>query len=474
MPAALCLVLGLGGEASAASLQLVNEFGSQGSANGQLTAQVNDLEVAPSGNLIVTDAGNFRVSTFTPGGSFVRGFGSSGTGPGQFANLYGAAIQGDGTIFAEDPGHGRVEVFSAAGTYLREFTTPVDFYADIALSPAETILYLVDYQSGNIQLLSPAGANLGLFGSLGTGPGQFLRPLGMAVDSSGNLYVADRDGNRVEKLSPSGAFLTTIGGLGSGNGQTRGPTDVAIAADGHVFVADTGNFRVVEFTGSGQFVASYDRIAGSPNPNFVPTTITTAPSGDIYVFDRTANTPRILRVRAGPPPPVLGKTVDVATVSGTVRVRERGTGKFHVLTAADSIPVGSSVDTTNGRVKLTAAKKGGGTQSAEFFQGQFKVRQSRRSTLTDLKLEGSLGCARRGSRVLERRRHRRLWGRGKGRYSTSGHNGSGTVRGTYWLTEDRCDGTLFKVKQGVVVVRDFTRHRKVTLHAGQSYLAPAP
>jgi hypothetical protein len=29
------------------------------------------------------------------------------------------------------------------------------------------------------------------------------------------------------------------------------------------------------------------------------------------------------------------------------------------------------------------------------------------------------------------------------------------------------------VKQGVVAVRDFTRHRTVALHAGQHYLAPA-
>ena len=69
---------------------------------------------------------------------------------------------------------------------------------------------------------------------------------------------------------------------------------------------------------------------------------------------------------------------------------------------------------------------------------------------------------------------RRLWGHGKGRTRTSGNNGSGTVRGTFWLTEDRCDGTFFRVKQGVVAVRDFTRHRTVVLHAGQHYLAPAP
>ena len=472
----LCLVLGLCEGAAADEFQLVNVISSPGTANGQVTALVNDLELTPGGNLLVSDQGNFRMTEFTPGGAFVRAWGSSGTGPGQFFANSGTAIASDGTIYVEDSGHGRVEVFDSSGTYLREFTTPVDFYAGAALNPAQTILYLVDYQSGNIQQLSTTGANLGLLGSFGTGDGQFTRPFGIATDSSGDIYVADRDNNRIERLSPTGAFLNHIGtGPGSGPGQTRGPVDVAIGPDGNVWVADASNGRVQEFRPNGTFIASYDKVAGSPPQFFVPYDILAAPSGDLYVFDRTANGARILRVRAGPPPPVLGQSVDIAPVSGTVRVRERGTARFHVLTAADSIPVGSSVDTVRGRVNLTSAKKGGGTQSAQFYDGQFKVTQSRRSGIADLKLEGALRCGRRGARVAERRRrrHRRLWGHGKGRYSTTGHNGSATVRGTFWLTEDRCAGTFFKVRQGVVVVRDFTRHRKVILKAGQSYLAPA-
>jgi hypothetical protein len=47
------------------------------------------------------------------------------------------------------------------------------------------------------------------------------------------------------------------------------------------------------------------------------------------------------------------------------------------------------------------------------------------------------------------------------------------VRGTRWLTEDRCDGTLTRVTNGAVVVRDYKRRRNVLVRAGHSYLAKA-
>ena len=45
------------------------------------------------------------------------------------------------------------------------------------------------------------------------------------------------------------------------------------------------------------------------------------------------------------------------------------------------------------------------------------------------------------------------------------------MRGTRWLTEDRCDGTLTRVTEGSVVVRDLHRKRNKVVRAGQSYLA---
>ena len=67
----------------------------------------------------------------------------------------------------------------------------------------------------------------------------------------------------------------------------------------------------------------------------------------------------------------------------------------------------------------------------------------------------------------------RLWGDGKGRFRTRGRNSTATVRGTRWLTEERCDGTLTRVARGSVTVRDLRARKRVVVRAPRSYLARA-
>jgi ferric-dicitrate binding protein FerR (iron transport regulator) len=64
---------------------------------------------------------------------------------------------------------------------------------------------------------------------------------------------------------------------------------------------------------------------------------------------------------------------------------------------------------------------------------------------------------------------RQLWGDGRGRFRTRGRYGAATVRGTKWLTDDRCDGTLVRVKRGKVDVQDLQRPRQrpTRVKAGQ-------
>ena len=52
------------------------------------------------------------------------------------------------------------------------------------------------------------------WGNFGTGDGQFNRPRGVAIDSSGNVYVVDEQNHRVQKFSSDGAYITKWGGEG--------------------------------------------------------------------------------------------------------------------------------------------------------------------------------------------------------------------------------------------------------------------
>jgi hypothetical protein len=184
------------------------------------------------------------------------------------------------------------------------------------------------------------------------------------------------------------------------------------------------------------------------------------------------------------PPPVLGKVVNVVPVSGTVLVRLPGTNKFVKLAAGQQLPVGSIVDARKGVVRLTsAANASGATQTANFYDGIFVIKQGPNG-LTDLALTGGsfARCptvrARRSAFDSRRRRKRsssatirKLWGDGSGKFQTTGRYSSAAVRGTIWLVADRCDGTLTKVRKGTVTVRDLVRKRTVIVKAPKSYVA---
>jgi hypothetical protein len=180
------------------------------------------------------------------------------------------------------------------------------------------------------------------------------------------------------------------------------------------------------------------------------------------------------------PPPVFGERVNVAVRTGTVTVQAPG-GRFVPLEEFASVPVGSLLNTREGSVNLTSALPGGGTQTGLFHGGTFEARQPKtaggRTTLV-LRGRGPV-CRRAGASAVavtarRRKRRRALWGNVlHGNFRTRGGNSVATVRGTIWYVEDRCNGTLTRVKRGSVSVRDLRRHRTVVVRAGQSYLARA-
>jgi hypothetical protein len=143
--------------------------------------------------------------------------------------------------------------------------------------------------------------------------------------------------------------------------------------------------------------------------------------------------------------------------------------------------VGTEVDAREGTLALTSALPSGSTQTGRFGGGRFVIRQAKRGYV-DLYLKGrycpraSTTTARSGLAVAARRPpSRRLWGSDHGgRFRTHGKNSHATVRGTRWLVSDSCRGTLTRVTNGSVVVTDTVRGKRVTLEAGEGYLAKPP
>ena len=180
--------------------------------------------------------------------------------------------------------------------------------------------------------------------------------------------------------------------------------------------------------------------------------------------------------------PAPGQLAGIAPVRGQVLVRLPGEDRYVPLQHLTEIPVGSQVDATRGVVRLISAVTATQTNSAEFFDGIFTIRQRRanRAVMQLVLTGGNFRVCRARSAAASvdspaarrpRKPVRRLWGSGKGRFETRGRYSSATVRGTRWLVVDRCDGTLTRVRQGVVLVKDFKRGRSVLVRAGRSYFA---
>ena len=117
-------------------------------------------------------------------------------------------------------------------------------------------VYVIETDNDRILKFNNNGTLITMWGSSGSGPGQFQTPIGIDEDESKqNVYVTDIGNNRVERFTGNGVFVGQWGSLGNGDGQFYNPTGMTVQfPQGHVYVADTGNSRIQEFTNDGKFI----------------------------------------------------------------------------------------------------------------------------------------------------------------------------------------------------------------------------
>ena len=118
---------------------------------------------------------------------------------------------------------------------------------------------------------------MGVWGGLGSGPGEFGDPVDVAVDGTGNVFVTDYNNHRVQKFNSMGTYITEWGGVGN-------PTALAVDATGNVYVADWLN-RVRKFTNDGTHLLTWGSTGTGDGQFGAPWGIDIGPGGNVYVCD---------------------------------------------------------------------------------------------------------------------------------------------------------------------------------------------
>jgi DNA-binding beta-propeller fold protein YncE len=157
------------------------------------------------GNLYVSDGyGNARIHKYSPDGRHLFSWGEPGIGRGQFNIPHNLCTDDDGLLYVADRESHRIQIFDAQGTYRDEWHG-VHRPSALCREPKLERWYVGELGPGmpvnekfpnfgpRITILDLQGNVLARLGDLhgGEGPGQFLAPHGLAIDSSGDLYVGE-------------------------------------------------------------------------------------------------------------------------------------------------------------------------------------------------------------------------------------------------------------------------------------------
>jgi uncharacterized protein (TIGR03437 family) len=251
--------------------------GYTGDKGAATSAELNNpigLALDSSGNLYIADSANNVVRMVSSSGTITTFAGNNTAGysgdsalatGAQLFNPVGVAADSAGNVYIADTGNNVIRQVYKGNivTYALGFAQPdgvaVDAAGNIYVADTQG-RRIVEYSAGGVYT-TIAGNGYGEFsGDNGPGPNAALYdPMGLALDSSGNVYIADTFNGRIRKVTPSG-IINTIAGTGalyfSGDGGPANqaamyfPHGVAVDSSGNVYITDTFNSVVRELQGT--------------------------------------------------------------------------------------------------------------------------------------------------------------------------------------------------------------------------------
>ena len=381
---------------------LAGTAGTAGHADGTGSAasfhSPADIALDSAGNAYVADTANNTIRKVTAAGVVTTLAGQAGvsgsndgTGSALFNHPAGVAVDSSGNVYVADTNNNTIRIVTSAGVVITlagqvGITGSTDGVGSgatfngpsgVAIDSAGN-LYVSDTLNHTIRMLAPSNLSnvvgavpppptlvttiagtAGAPGALdGTGSAaRFDKPLGLVLDSSGDLFIADSNNSTIRKLVLSNSKVTTVAGQAGVTGSADGangqatfqfPCGVAIDAAGNLYVADTDNHTLREIATSGA-VSTLAGLAGTSGTtdgigtaarfNF-PTGVAVNNSGDVYLADTNNDTIRLCVVPVAPsitaqPQSLTATAGDNVTFSVTATGKPAPTYQWY-LTAARS------------------------------------------------------------------------------------------------------------------------------------------
>ena len=240
----------------------------------------NDITLTRVGSMGQISDTNTYLWSHLAGSTGGRGSLDATAGQASFNSPSRLAVDGVGNVYVADRGNHTIRKVTSAGVVTTlagsagssgsadgngsaaRFSRP----AAVAVDSLGNV-YVSDYDNHTIRKVTPAGVVTTLAGTAGFsgstngtgGAARFNFPLGVAVDSSGNVYVADSGNHTIRKVTPAGV-VTTLAGTAGSSGSADGagsvarfnyPADVSVDGLGTIYVADSSNYTIRKVTPSG-------------------------------------------------------------------------------------------------------------------------------------------------------------------------------------------------------------------------------
>jgi sugar lactone lactonase YvrE len=203
-------------------------------------------QVSTKGTIYLLDGKKRQIDVLDASGQLKGLLALKGIPGSQNVQLKSFKVDIEDNLYLLDIFSRRVLILNAEGVFQRQIDFPetVSFISDLAVSSQKNI-YLLDSVAGAIYRTDPGADTFSVLTDRLKDVLNF--PVGIAVDSSGNIYLSDQYGSGLVELGRDGSFKGRKFGMGWEDGQFYYPAQLCIDSQDNLVIADRNNSRVQVF-----------------------------------------------------------------------------------------------------------------------------------------------------------------------------------------------------------------------------------